>query len=252
MANNPKKVKRPLPKSRFPAIQEALNISDGGSGRQAAREFRPQRCRAGKRIFPHRRRPTTRSAFDTPAKRGPADLRTHRGARPDQPRRQQTTAKTIGQILQAIQKGRAHRKRLLRFAHDLCRGLACRRRTADRQLSSPRYKAQIGQGTGGHAGTWRAWRHCFVAPGAAAIFPGEAFFWRGQELRIDPRSRWRPGSRLRFFGRPEGARQAISMVTVGQADPGARVAGHGRRRRTRHCTRPANSKTLVANEVAAA
>jgi len=105
MANNPKKVKDPT-EVALSAIQEALNISDGAAA-DSARSSGHSDCRAGKRIF-HIDAGLQRERIRYPAKRGPADLRTIEEPRPTR-RAANDDRETIGQILQAIQKGRPTR-----------------------------------------------------------------------------------------------------------------------------------------------
>ena len=102
MANNPKKVKDPT-EVALSAIQEALNISDVpiNSSRDSVRsDVTPTNSSSNQDYNP--------SAFDT---RPSADRQTFESAEDMRPTRRAANddRETIGQILQAIQKGRPAR-----------------------------------------------------------------------------------------------------------------------------------------------
>ena len=144
MANNPKKVKDPT-EVALSAIQEALNIADApapGLGLERAeqknRGERPPLPRSepvappplNERLAPafddHDDVPSTRMdlghAEAAPAARRPA-------ANDDR--------ETIGQLLQALQKGLSAAQ-LLHHRYRVLRHLGCRHRRADHRVSPPR------------------------------------------------------------------------------------------------------------------
>src|SRR4051812_23399371 len=233
MANNPKKVKDPT-EVALSAIQEALNISDApvDPSRSAVRsEAAPEQPSAtpayDESSFDFR--PTTdRPTFDPiEEQRAP-----RRAANDDR--------ETIGQILQAIQKGRPARNvytlaTLFAGVWILGAGLLT-------VSFLPSLQASIGQGSG-----------TLVLAGLAALFfaPVLLFYflaslsWRGQELRMIAESMAQVAIR---FSEPEGA-ASDSMVTVGQAIRREVAAmGDGVERAI---ARAGELETLVANEVSA-
>src|ERR1041385_3818714 len=233
MANNPKKVKDPT-EVALSAIQEALNISDNT-------------------VDPDRTAPRTDGApaaqpaapsFDDASldfRAGPERPAFEPVEEPLAPRRAANDDReTIGQILQAIQKGRPTRNvymlaTLFAAVWLLGAGLLT--------ISFlPSLQAAVGQGSG-----------TLVLAGLAALFvsPILLFYfmaslsWRGQELRMIAQSMAQVAIR---FSEPEGA-ASDSMVTVGQAIRREVAAmGDGVERAI---ARAGELETLVANEVAA-
>ena len=234
MANNPKKVKDPT-EVALSAIQEALNISDTTAD--------TNRNSIGSELAP----PTIPSAapayseapFDTrPSAERPVfdPIEEPRGPR----RAANDDRETIGQILQAIQKGRPARS-----VYTLATVFAgvwlvgCALLTVS---FLPSLQAAIGQSGG-----------VLVLAGLAALFfaPVLLFYflaslaWRGQEMRMIAQSMAQVAIR---FSEPEGA-ATDSMVTVGQAIRREVAAmGDGVERAI---ARAGELETLVANEVAA-
>src|SRR5882762_11091081 len=233
MANNPKKVKDPT-EVALSAIQEALNISDvaAENSRGSARgDVAP-----GNGVSPP---PYSETSFDT---RPNAD-------RPmfdpiDEPRTPRRAAnddrETIGQILQAIQKGRPARS-----VYTLATIFGAVWLVGSALLTVsflPSLMAAMGQSGG-----------VLVLGGLAALFfaPVLLFYflaslvWRGQEMRMIAQSMAQVAIR---FSEPEGA-ASDSMVTVGQAIRREVAAmGDGVERAI---ARAGELETLVANEVAA-
>jgi Apolipoprotein A1/A4/E domain len=234
MANNPKKVKDPT-EVALSAIQEALNISDSATdtGRgpvrdDAAPPIPPVTPAYGEAPF-ETRASNDRPIFDT--------IEEPRSAR----RAANDDRETIGQILQAIQKGRPARN--VYTLATLFAGvwvLGCGLLTIS---FLPALQAAIGQGSGG----------ILVLAGLAALFfaPVLLFYflaslaWRGQELRMIAQSMAQVAIR---FSEPEGT-TSDSMVTVGQAIRREVAAmGDGIERAI---ARAGELETLVANEVSA-
>src|SRR6266480_2035827 len=201
MANNPKKVKDPT-EVALSAIQEALNISDvAGEGRGSVRgDGMPASASStpeyNESVF-NTRPSADRAMFETAEEPRPA----RRAANDDR--------ETIGQILQAIQKGRPARN--VYTIATLFAGvwvIGCGLLTVS---FLPALQAAIGQGSGG----------VLVVAGLAALFfaPVLLFYflaslaWRGQELRMIAQSMAQVAIR---FSEPEGT-TSDSMVTVGQA-----------------------------------
>ncbi|MEA2830361.1 MAG: hypothetical protein QOF22_1109, partial [Bradyrhizobium sp.] len=203
MANYPKKVKDPT-EVALSAIQEALNISDGSPADDARSSVRSD-------VAPMNASSTSPygdSAFDTRANADRAifepieeQRQTRRAANDDR--------ETIGQILQAIQKGRPARNvYTLATLFTVIWILGAALLTIS---FLPSLQAAIGQGSGG----------TLVLGGLAALFvaPVLLFYflanlsWRGQELRMIAQSMAQVAIR---FSEPEGA-ASDSMVTVGQA-----------------------------------
>ena len=161
---------------------------------------------------------------------------------PRQPRRAANDDReTIGQILQAIQKGRPARN--VYTLATLVRRRLGRRRLLLTVSFLPSLQAAIGQGAGG----------TLALAGLAALFfaPVLLFYflaslsWRGQELRMIAQSMAQVAIR---FSEPEGA-ASDSMVTVGQAIRREVAAmGDGVERAI---ARAGELETLVANEVSA-
>ncbi len=234
MVNNPKKVKDPT-EVALSAIQEALNISDGSAADRARSSARADV-------------PSENSASTSPYDEGafvvrPADDRSvfepieqqRLGRRPANDDRE-----TIGQILQAIQKGRPARN-----VYTLATAFAGVWMLGAAFLTFsflPSLQAAIGQGSG-----------TLVLAGLAALFfaPVLLFYflaslsWRGQELRMIAQSMAQVAIR---FSEPEGT-ASDSMVTVGQAIRREVAAmGDGVERAI---ARAGELESLVANEFAA-
>jgi len=246
MANNPKKVKDPT-EVALSAIQEALNISDttADTSRSAPRD----------EIAPPN--PSATPAYNETTFNEPGfEAREPRASRVDMPTfepieepRQATTSRrpanddreTIGQILQAIQKGRPARN--VYTLATLFAGvwlIGCGLLTFS---FLPSLQASIGQGSSG----------VLVIAGLTALFfaPVLLFYflaslaWRGQELRMIAQSMAQVAIR---YSDPESS-ASDSMVTVGQAIRREVAAmGDGIERAI---ARAGELETLVANEVAA-
>jgi hypothetical protein len=235
MANHPKKVKDPT-EVALSAIQEALNISDASAPAENARGSVHNDLSSANSLS------TTSyddSTFDTrpgggrPAFEPIGEGRTRRPANDDR--------ETIGQILQAIQKGRPARN-----VYAIATAFAGVWTLGAALLTVsflPSLQAVIGQGSGG----------TLVLAGLAALFfaPVLLFYflaslsWRGQELRMIAESMAQVAIR---FSEPEGA-ASDSMVTVGQAIRREVAAmGDGVERAI---ARAGELETLVANEVSA-
>jgi len=203
MANNPKKVKDPT-EVALSAIQEALNISDAPAVENVRGSVRSSEVMPASPSTS----PYDDSAFDT---RPSADrpifepIEEPRSAR----RAANDDRETIGQILQAIQKGRPARN-----VYTLASLFTVVWVVGAALLTIsflPSIQAAVGQGSGG----------TLVLAGLAALFfaPVLLFYflaslsWRGQELRMIAQSMAQVAIR---FSEPEGA-ASDSMVTVGQA-----------------------------------
>jgi hypothetical protein len=206
MANNPKKVKDPT-EVALSAIQEALNIGDAPMS---------DNSRGSMHSEPPLMNSSAPSTYDEPS----FDTRDTRpnNDRPvfdpiEEPRSGRRAAnddrETIGQILQAIQKGRPAQGMRTTFA--VVSGLwvvGCGMLTIG---FLPSLQAAIGQGAGG----------TLAVAGLAALFfvPIALFYfmaslaWRGQEMRMIAQAMAQVAIR---FSEPEGA-ASDSMVTVGQA-----------------------------------
>jgi hypothetical protein len=233
MANNPKKVKDPT-EVALSAIQEALNISDVSidNNRGSARsDAAPSSSSASSYDEPSfdSRPGNDRPVFDAIEEPRP----TRRAANDDR--------ETIGQILQAIQKGRPARN--VYTLATLFAGVWILGAVVLTISFLPSLQAAIGQGSGG----------TLALAGLAALFfaPVLLFYflasisWRGQELRMIAQSMAQVAIR---FSEPEGA-ASDSMVTVGQAIRREVAAmGDGVERAI---ARAGELETLVANEVAA-
>src|SRR5258707_2019758 len=235
MANNPKKVKDPT-EVALSAIQEALNISDVPADDNARSSVRSD-------VTPTNSSSTSdydESAFDT---RPSADRPTFEPIEEQRPARRAANddRETIGQILQAIQKGRPARN--VYTLATLFGGVWLVGAALLTVSFLPSLQAAIGQGSGG----------TLVLAGLAALFfaPVLLFYflaslsWRGQELRMIAQSMAQVAIR---FSEPEGA-ASDSMVTVGQAIRREVAAmGDGVERAI---ARAGELDTLVANEVSA-
>ena len=234
MANNPKKVKDPT-EVALSAIQEALNISDTNVD--------TSRNSLGNELAPPSAPPAySELSFDTRDTRASAEravfdpIEEPRGPR----RAANDDRETIGQILQAIQKGRPARSvYTLATVFGGVWIVGCALLTF---AFLPSLQAAIGQSGG-----------VLVLAGLAALFfaPVLLFYflaslaWRGQEMRMIAQSMAQVAIR---FSEPEVA-AADSMVTVGQAIRREVAAmGDGVERAI---ARAGELETLVANEVAA-
>src|SRR4051812_38491582 len=234
MANNPKKVKDPT-EVALSAIQEALNISDNSVDTTRT----PARNDAALSEQP------APQPFDDPPfdfRPGPERPAFEPLEEPLAPRRAANDDReTIGQILQAIQKGRPTRN--VYMLATLFAGVWLLGAGLLTISFLPSLQASLGQGSGG----------TLVLAGLAALFfaPVLLFYflaslsWRGQELRMIAQSMAQVAIR---FSEPEGA-ASDSMVTVGQAIRREVAAmGDGVERAI---ARAGELETLVANEVAA-
>ena len=232
MANNPKKVKDPT-EVALSAIQEALNIGET-SGTDDGRSSVHGEAAS--------------SSSTSPYGEGTFDVRPN-ADRPvfepiEEPRAPRRAAnddrETIGQILQALQKGRPARSvYTLATAFGGIWILGCALLTVS---FLPSLHAAMGQSGG-----------VLVLGGLAALFfaPVLLFYflaslaWRGQEMRMIAQSMAQVAIR---FSEPEGA-TSDSMVTVGQAIRREVAAmGDGVERAI---ARAGELETLVANEVSA-
>src|SRR6201995_476018 len=236
MGNTPKKVKDPT-EVALSAIQEALNISDT--------TVDTSRNSIGDEVAP----PVISSAAPSYSET-PYDMRASVDSRPvfdpiEEPRSPRRAAnddrETIGQILQAIQKGRPARS--VYTLATLFGGVWLIGWALLTISFWPSLQASIGQGPGG----------VLVIAGLAALFfaPILLFYflaslaWRGQELRMIAQSMAQVAMR---FSDP-GPSASDSMVTVGQAIRREVAAmGHGIERAI---PRAGELETLVANEVSA-
>src|SRR6478672_6864665 len=237
MANNPKKVKDPT-EVALSAIQEALNISDGAAGDSARSSGHSDAAPANASSIST---PAyNESAFDT---RPSEDRQIFEPIEEPRPTRRAANddRETIGQILQAIQKGRPTRN-----VYTLATIFAGVWLVGAGLLTLsflPSLQAAIGQGTGGTL-VLAGLAALFVAPVLLLYFLA-SLFWRGQELRMIAQSMAQVAIR---FSEPEGA-ASDSMVTVGQAIRREVAAmGDGVERAI---ARAGELETLVANEVAA-
>ena len=219
MANNPKKVKDPT-EVALSAIQEALNIGDTPVSDNARSSTRSEAAPTSSPATPDFNEPsfdTREQAFDT---RPGNDLpifelieeprSTRRAANDDR--------ETIGQILQAIQKGRPARN-----VYTLATLFTAVWLISAAVLTFsflPSLQAAVGQGAGG----------TLALAGLAALFlaPVLLFYfmaslsWRGQELRMIAQSMAQVAIR---FSEPEGAASELDGDSR-SGDP-ARSRGHG-------------------------
>src|SRR6266446_9549661 len=207
MANNPKKVKDPT-EVALSAIQEALNISDGAAADSARSSVHSDVAPTSASSTSSASTPAyNESAFDTRPSEDRPIFEPIEEPRPTR-RAANDDRETIGQILQAIQKGRPARNvytlaSLFAAVWVLGAGLLT-------VAFLPSLQAAVGQGSG-----------ALVLAGLAAMFfaPVLLFYflaslsWRGQELRMIAQSMAQVAIR---FSEPEGA-ASDSMVTVGQA-----------------------------------
>src|SRR6266446_7638259 len=201
MANNPKKAKDPT-EVALSAIQEALNISDTSvdpNRNSIGSDIAPQTIPSAAPTYsetPYDTRPSERQVFDSIEE-------------PRSPRRAANDDReTIGQILQAIQKGSPARSvYTLATIFGGVWVLGCVLLTIS---FLPALQSAVGQSGG-----------VLVLGGLASLFfaPVLLFYflaslaWRGQEMRMIAQSMAQVAIR---FSEPEGA-AADSMVTVGQA-----------------------------------
>ena len=236
MANTPKKVKDPT-EVALSAIQEALNINEAGSdssnGAPRVDVAATPSVVAAPSSF---NEPSfeTHPSTDTPAFESSDDIRQSRRAANDD-------RETIGQILQAIQKGRPARS-----VYTLATVFAGIWLVGCGSLTFaflPSLHAAMGEGASS----------ALVLAGLAALFFAPVLLiyflasiaWRGQELRMIAQSMAQVAIR---FSEPEGT-ASDSMVTVGQAIRREVAAmGDGIERAV---ARAGELETLVANEVAA-
>src|ERR1700722_15341454 len=231
MANNPKKVKDPT-EVALSAIQEALNIGDAPVADDVRGSVRNDVTSPSTSTYNEdfdARPGTDRPIFDPVEE--PRSSR--RAANDDR--------ETIGQILQAIQKGRPARN--VYTLATLFAGVWIVGALLLTVSFLPSLQSAIGQGAGG----------TLVLAGLAALFfaPVLLFYflaslsWRGQELRMIAQSMAQVAIR---FSEPEDA-ASDSMVTVGQAIRREVAAmGDGVERAI---ARAGELETLVANEVSA-
>ncbi len=236
MANNPKKVKDPT-EVALSAIQEALNISDAAVTDNARSSMRndvvPANSLSASAYID--------SAFDAHPSAEQPMFEPIEEPRPTTRRAANDDRETIGQILQAIQKGRPARN--VYALATLFAGVWVVGAGLLTVSFLPALQAAIGQGSGG----------TLALAGLAALFfaPVLLFYflaslsWRGQELRMIAQSMAQVAIR---FSEPEGA-ASDSMVTVGQAIRREVAAmGDGVERAI---ARAGELETLVANEVSA-
>jgi len=203
MANNPKKVKDPT-EVALSAIQEALNISDvsatddnRGSVHNDATPADPFATSSYGEPSLDTRPGDNRPIFETIEEPRP----TRRAANDDR--------ETIGQILQAIQKGRPARN-VFTLA-TLFAGVWILGAIILTISFLPSLQATIGQGAGGTL-AMAGLTALFAAP-VLLIYFLAMLSWRGQEMRMIAQSMAQVAIR---FSEPEGA-ASDSMVTVGQA-----------------------------------
>src|SRR5437762_5957365 len=240
MANNPKKVKDPT-EVALSAIQEALNISDGAAADSARSSVHSDAAPTNASSTSSASTPAyNESAFDS---RPNEDRPTFEPIDEQRPTRRAANddRETIGQILQAIQKGRPARN-----VYAIATAFAGVWTLGAALLTVsflPSLQAVIGQGSGG----------TLVLAGLAALFfaPVLLFYflaslsWRGQELRMIAESMAQVAIR---FSEPEGSIRD-SMVTVGQAIRREVAAmGDGVERAI---ARAGELESLVSNEVSA-
>src|SRR6202521_5719380 len=235
MANNPKKVKDPT-EVALSAIQEALNISDAPAADNARNSMRSEPVPINSPATSDYIEPAfdTRPTNDRPIFDPIEEPRSTRRAANDD-------RETIGQILQAIQKGRPARN--VYTLATLFAGVWILGAIILTISFLPALQATIGQGAGG----------TLAMAGLAALFAAPVLLiyflamlsWRGQEMRMIAQSMAQVAIR---FSEPEGA-ASDSMVTVGQAIRREVAAmGDGVERAI---ARAGELETLVANEVSA-
>ncbi|WP_315831462.1 negative regulator of septation ring formation [Bradyrhizobium prioriisuperbiae] len=235
MANTPKKVKDPT-EVALSAIQEALNISD-------VAPTEPTRDTGSRRDGGPAPSPKSFNdpsfddqpiAMDNRAQFDGAENRAPRRAANDD-------RETIGQLLQAIQKGRPGRN-----AYTLATvfsGVWLAGAVLLTISFLPSLQTLLGQGSGGVVAL-AGLIALFAAPVLLCYFLA-TLAWRGQEMRMIAQSMAQVAIR---FSEPEGA-ASDSMVTVGQAIRREVAAmGDGVERAI---ARAGELETLVANEVAA-
>jgi hypothetical protein len=191
MANNPKKAKDPT-EVALSAIQEALNISDVSAADNARGSVRGD-VPPNSSSTPDYSEPAydTRPSAERPMFEPIEEPRPSRRAANDD-------RETIGQILQAIQKGRPARN--VYTLATLFAGVWILGAALLTISFLPSLQAAVGQGSGG----------TLVLAGLAALFfaPVLLFYflaslsWRGQELRMIAQSMAQVAIR---FSEPEGA-----------------------------------------------
>ena len=236
MANNPKKVKDPT-EVALSAIQEALNINDpsADANRNAPRSEAASPTSTEAPVFNEASFEPRPAAADRPVER-PMFIDEQRPTR----RPANDDRETIGQLLQAIQKGRPARSvYTIATLFAAVWVVGCAILTIGFLAA---LQAVVGQGGG-----------ALVLAGLTALFfaPVLLFYflanlaWRGQELRMIAQAMAQVAIR---FSEPEAA-ASDSIVTVGQAIRREVAAmGDGVERAI---ARAGELETLVANEVAA-
>src|SRR3984957_1957234 len=202
MANNPKKVKDPT-EVALSAIQEALNISDAPAADNARNATRSEPAPTNSSAPSDYNEPAfdTRPGNDRPIFEPIEQPRSTRRAANDD-------RETIGQILQANQKGRPARGMFTIATVVTVVWIAICGLLSFTFMSS--LQSAVGQSGG-----------LLVLAGLVALFfaPVMLFYflaslaWRGQEMRMIAQSMAQVAIR---FSEPEGA-ASDSMVTVGQA-----------------------------------
>ena len=217
MANNPKKVKDPT-EVALSAIQEALNISDTNvdpNRNSINNEVAPPTCPLPDRPTPKPRLTRARTRTVRCSIRSKSRAVPRRAANDDR--------ETIGQILQALQKGRPARSvYTLATIFAAVWLVGCALLTVS---FLPSLQAAMGQSGG-----------VLVLGGLAALFfaPVLLFYflaslaWRGQEMRMIAQSMAQVAIR---FSEPEGA--ASELDGDGRSGDPPRSCCDGRRRRTR-------------------
>ena len=237
MANNPKKVKDPT-EVALSAIQEALNIGDAPMS---------DNSRGSMHSEPPSMNSPAPSSYDEPTF-DTRDVRPNND-RPvfdlEEPRSSRRAAnddrETIGQILQAIQKGRPARNAYTLAS--LFGGLWIVGAILLAVSFLPSLQAAMGQGSGGILGI-AGLAVLFFAPLVLFYFLA-SLSWRGQQMGLVAQAMAQVAIR---FSEPEGA-AGDSMVTVGQAIRREVAAmGDGVERAI---ARAGELETLVANEVSA-
>src|ERR1700742_3964640 len=243
MANNPKKVKDPT-EVALSAIQEALNIGDTSSNDSDRDSVHNDSMRSDASAAVSPPPVYNEPSFDT------RDSRPSTSERPifepiEEPRQTRRAAnddrETIGQVLQALQKGRPARGTFTLAALFTVVWVVGAALLTVSFL--PSLKAVIGQGSGGVL-AMGGLLALFVAPLLLLYFLA-SLAWRGQQLGMIAQSMAQVALR---FSEPEGA-ASDSMVTVGQAIR-REVAGMGDGVE-RAIARAGELETLVANEVSA-
>ena len=220
MANNPKKVKDPT-EVALSAIQEALNISGASATEENRGPVRGDATPASPSA-----NGTFEPSFDTRPGNDRAVFTTMEETRATR-RPANDDRETIGQILQAIQKGRPARNAYT--AATIFAGVWILGAIVLTVGFIPSLQATIGQGGGTLALAGLA--ALFFAPVLLFYFMA-SLSWRGQELRMIAQSMAQVAIR---FSEPEGA--AAELDGDGRPGDPPRGRGDGRRRRTRHRAR---------------